>query len=110
MSPPWSNALIRGEVSPHAVLPVVQALLAMGVDEVSLGETLGVATPQPIETLLDTLFAGGVLPQQLAIHCHNTNGRALDNVAMALSMGIRTVDTSAGAWGGARMPLVQQVI
>jgi hydroxymethylglutaryl-CoA lyase len=90
----------EGRVLPAQVAPIVEALLAMGVYEVSLGDTIGAAAPRDIMALLDTLLARGIAPAQLALHCHDTYGRALANVMAGMAMGVATVDTSAGGLGG----------
>ena len=71
----------------------------MGCDEVSLGDTIGVGTPNQISTILD-----GVLEYihsvQIAVHFHDTYGNALDNIEVALKKDIMTIDSSVGGLGG----------
>ncbi|HLI07987.1 MAG TPA: hydroxymethylglutaryl-CoA lyase [Ktedonobacteraceae bacterium] len=91
----------EGKVAPRQVLDVAQALLAMGIDELSLGDTIGVATPNQVVEVLDLLMGGGGIPvEKLAVHFHDTRGTALANVLTALQMGVSIVDSSAGGLGG----------
>ena len=76
-------------------------LLAMGCDEVSLGDTIGVATPGPVRARCSSrLAAAGVDTGTLAVHFHDTYGQALANTLEALRCGVTTVDASAGGLGG----------
>jgi isopropylmalate/homocitrate/citramalate synthase len=89
----------EGEVSADQVLRVAAALLDLGVDEVSLGDTIGIAVPTDIPRLLQPLL--GQLPRErLALHFHDTSGTALANVLTGLESGITTFDSSAGGLGG----------
>ncbi|MER2510212.1 MAG: hydroxymethylglutaryl-CoA lyase [Amaricoccus sp.] len=88
-----------GPVAPEAVASVSQRLIDAGCYEVSLGDTIGRGTPETIERLLDRL-AGAIDARRLAGHFHDTNGRALDNVAVALGFGLRTFDSAVGGLGG----------
>jgi hydroxymethylglutaryl-CoA lyase len=91
----------EGVVEPRRVLNVAQALLEMGVNELSLGDTIGVATPNQVVDVLGLLLTEGVISvEQLAVHFHDTRGTALANVLMALQLGISIVDSSAGGLGG----------
>jgi hydroxymethylglutaryl-CoA lyase len=91
----------EGAVDPHRVLDVARALLDMGVYELSLGDTIGVATPNQVTEVLNLLHTQGVIPlDQLAVHFHDTRGTALANVLISLQMGISIVDSSAGGLGG----------
>ena len=92
---PW-----EGDVQPAAVADVVERLVAMGCGEVSLGDTIGVATPGQVVALLDVLRRRGVGPDRLAVHFHDTYGQALANTLCALQHGVTTVDASAGGLGG----------
>jgi isopropylmalate/homocitrate/citramalate synthase len=97
-----STALVcpyEGEILPDSVKPIVERLLAMGVDEVSLGDTIGAATPTQVARLTDALLP--ILPpERFAYHFHNTYGVALANVLTALQQGISIFDCSAGGLGG----------
>ncbi len=92
---PW-----EGDVQPAAVADVVERLVAMGCGEVSLGDTIGVATPGHVVALLDELARRGIGPDRLAVHFHDTYGQALANTLSALQHGVTTVDASAGGLGG----------
>ncbi|MBT5074639.1 MAG: hydroxymethylglutaryl-CoA lyase [Kordiimonadaceae bacterium] len=88
-----------GEISPATVSDISETLIKMGCYEISLGDTIGKADPAAIKKLLRAHEA--VLPlQNLALHCHDTYGRALDNIAAGLEMGIRTFDSSVAGLGG----------
>lgn len=91
----------EGKVDPRRALSVAHALLEMGVEELSLGDTIGVATPNQVVDMLDLLLTDGHIPvESLAVHFHDTRGTALANVLMALQMGIGIVDSAAGGLGG----------
>ncbi len=89
----------EGDVSPAKVLEVAERLLELGVDELSLGDTIGVATPNQVVEIV-TLLAGRVPLEKLALHFHDTRGTALANVLTGLQLGITTFDSSAGGLGG----------
>ncbi len=90
----------EGVVAPQQVLSVAQALLEMGIEELSLGDTIGVATPDQVVDVLGLLTSNGIAIERLAVHFHDTRGTALANVLMALQMGITIVDAAAGGLGG----------
>src|SRR5579883_544017 len=91
----------EGRVEPRQVLRVARELLELGVNELSLGDTIGVATPNQVVEILDLLTGEGQIPiEQLAVHFHDTRGTALANVLMALQIGISIIDSSAGGLGG----------
>ena len=91
----------EGKVEVAQVRYVAQALLEMGVDELSLGDTIGVATPNQVVDVIGLLVNDGAIPvSQLAVHFHDTRGTALANVLVALQLGISIVDSSAGGLGG----------
>jgi isopropylmalate/homocitrate/citramalate synthase len=91
----------EGSVDPQRVLSVARALLDMGVDELSLGDTIGVATPNQVVDVLDLLVSQGAIPlNRLSVHFHDTRGTALANVLVALQMGIHIIDAAAGGLGG----------
>ncbi|MEW6283491.1 MAG: hydroxymethylglutaryl-CoA lyase [Candidatus Eremiobacterota bacterium] len=85
----------QGAVEPDAVRRVTEALLAMGVDEVSLGDTIGVAVPPDVERVLR-----GLPVDRLALHMHDTSGTALVNVWAGLQLGVGCFDSSSGGLGG----------
>ena len=72
----------------------------MGCDQLSLGDTIGVATPGHVEALLKAFRLAGVPVDKLAVHFHDTYGQALANTYAALRQGVSTVDSSAGGLGG----------
>jgi hydroxymethylglutaryl-CoA lyase len=72
----------------------------MGCTELSIGDTIGVATPGRVVALLDALVADGVGVEKIAVHFHDTYGQALANTLAALQRGVSTVDASAGGLGG----------
>jgi len=91
----------EGSVAPEKVLAVAQALLEMGINELSLGDTIGVATPNQVVDVVGLLLDKGDIPAgSLAVHFHDTRGTALANVLMAMQLGISIVDASAGGLGG----------
>jgi hydroxymethylglutaryl-CoA lyase len=91
----------EGRVDPRQALNVAQALLEMGIDELSLGDTIGVATPNQVVDVISLLVDEGAIPiEQLAVHFHDTRGTALANVLIALQSGISIIDSSAGGLGG----------
>ncbi|MGZ5293621.1 MAG: hydroxymethylglutaryl-CoA lyase [Actinomycetota bacterium] len=89
----------EGDVATDVVVEVTEALLALGCDEVSIGDTIGVAEPHDVQTLVEALLER-VPVDQLALHLHDTRGRALANVEAGLHLGIATFDASAGGTGG----------
>jgi hydroxymethylglutaryl-CoA lyase len=89
----------EGAISPAAVSKVTQGLLEIGCDEVSLGDTIGKGVPETVSHLLDVILKKSPV-SNLAIHCHDTYGNAIQNVLTALQYGIRTVDSSIGGLGG----------
>lgn len=89
----------KGEVPLEDVFRVADSLLEMGIDELSLGDTIGVATPLQVKNLLFNMKERFPI-ERLAMHFHDTRGAALANVLMSLMMGIRTFDSSTGGLGG----------
>jgi hydroxymethylglutaryl-CoA lyase len=104
----WSRAYVstafgcpyQGEVSEAAVVGVAEELMQLGVDEVSIGDTIGVAGPADVRRVVGALLHAGIPPQRLAMHFHDTRGTALANVTAALELGIRAFDASTGGTGG----------
>ncbi|MYV50966.1 hydroxymethylglutaryl-CoA lyase [Streptomyces sp. SID3212] len=92
---PW-----EGPVPVHQVVRVAKALMDLGCDELSLGDTIGVATPGHVQTLLSELNEEGVPTDVIGVHFHDTYGQALSNTLAALQHGVTTVDASAGGLGG----------
>mmetsp|Transcript_4362 Transcript_4362/g.13196 ORF Transcript_4362/g.13196 Transcript_4362/m.13196 type:complete len:333 (-) Transcript_4362:1593-2591(-) len=89
----------EGRVDPEKVADVAQSLLDMGCYEVSLGDTIGVATPNDVVALIETV-SKKVPVSKLAVHFHDTRGTALANVLTALEQGVHVVDSSVGGLGG----------
>ncbi|MEV0009532.1 hydroxymethylglutaryl-CoA lyase [Streptomyces sp. NPDC051840] len=92
---PW-----EGAVPVPQVVRVAKALMDLGCDELSLGDTIGVATPGHVGELLSALNSGGVSTDTVGVHFHDTYGQALSNTLAALQHGVTTVDASAGGLGG----------
>ena len=90
----------EGEVDERAVASLGERLLALGVDELAISDTLGVAAPTDVRRVLGALAAAGIGSEVLALHLHDTRGTALANVMAALESGIRTFDASTGGTGG----------
>lgn len=88
-----------GKTDPAQVAYVAKALLDMGCYEISLGDTLGQATPDSIRAMLSAVLE--VVPaDRLAGHYHDTSGRALENIEASLEMGLRVFDAAVGGLGG----------
>lgn len=90
---PW-----EGPVEPEQVAAVAGRLLDMGCSQLSLGDTIGVATPGQVQHVLSHLRRVPV--DAIAVHFHDTYGQALANTLTALRSGVSTVDSSAGGLGG----------
>jgi hydroxymethylglutaryl-CoA lyase len=89
----------EGEVDPAAVVSLCTTLHGMGVYQLSLGDTIGVANPAQVERVLGDVLAR--LPSdEVAVHFHDTQGTALANCMVALALGISTLDSSIGGLGG----------
>jgi hydroxymethylglutaryl-CoA lyase len=89
----------EGPVAPDAVCRVAKSLIRMGCREVSLGDTIGMATPDHITALLDAIL--DVIPaERIAGHFHDTYGRSLDCIRASLDRGVRVFDSSVGGAGG----------
>ena len=89
----------EGAVAPAAVASVARELVALGVDELSIGDTIGVATPNQVGDVVSALLDVTSL-DRLAMHFHDTRGTALANVLAALELGIAIFDSSSGGLGG----------
>lgn len=89
----------EGQISIDAVIRVAEALLEMGIDELSLGDTIGVAAPKQVYEVLSALLKK-FPADRLAMHFHDTRGTAMANVLMSLDMGITTFDGALGGLGG----------
>lgn len=89
----------EGLVEPQATTQVVAALNALGCAEVSLADTIGLASPDQVDAMLESVTAH-FSSEMLACHFHDTSGQALNNVDVSLDYGIRVFDSSAGGLGG----------
>lgn len=89
----------EGEISPKAVLSVTEKLLALGVDEISFGDTIGVGTPKQTLNLIEPLKH--IMPKErIAMHFHDTYGQGIGNVYAALTAGIHRFDSALAGLGG----------
>jgi len=90
----------EGRIEPMRVAEVMKRLLALGIDEISLGDTIGKASPSDIRKLLDTLLPH-IARERISLHCHDTYGMAIANALTAWwDYGIESFDSSAGGLGG----------
>jgi hydroxymethylglutaryl-CoA lyase len=89
----------EGKIAPEAVLAVVGRLVEIGVNEVSISDTIGKASPDEVKRLLDLLLPR-LSSDRIAMHFHDTYGRGVENVLASWSQGIRIFDASVGGLGG----------
>lgn len=89
----------EGKISPLKTLGVIESLAETGVSQVSIGDTIGVATPKDVEKVVGPAlkYFG---EKKIALHFHDTRGMALVNAYCALELGVRVLDSSAGGLGG----------
>ena len=92
---PW-----EGRVPVGQVVAGCRRLIDLGCTQLSLGDTIGVATPGHVTALLGALAEAGIGVGTVAVHFHDTYGQALANTLAALQSGVSTVDSSAGGLGG----------
>ena len=90
----------EGEVPAGAVVRVAERLMGLGIDELAISDTVGVAAPADVRRVVTALGTAGIGPAVLAMHFHDTRGTALANVMAALELGVRCFDASAGGTGG----------
>lgn len=89
----------EGEIKPEQVTAVAERLLAMGANEISLGDTIGVGTAKQTKLLLQKML--DIMPDKnLAMHFHDTYGQAIANICASLDYGIRRFDSSVAGLGG----------
>src|SRR3712207_3222260 len=88
----------EGDVPTERVVDVATALLELGCDEISIGDTIGVAHPEDVTRVVAALLQA-IPAERLALHLHDTYGRALQNVDAGLELGVRVFDSSAGGMG-----------
>ena len=89
-----------GRVEPAVAVDVALRLLALGVDEVCFGDTIGVGVPSQVAELTGLAVRAGIPLKRMAFHFHDTRGTALANVAAGLDAGVRCFDASTGGTGG----------
>lgn len=89
----------EGNIPPEQVTMVTRKLLDLGVDEISLGDTIGVGTPQQTKLVLDQILKHLPL-NQLAMHFHDTYGQAVANIYASLNYGVHRFDSSVAGLGG----------
>jgi hydroxymethylglutaryl-CoA lyase len=89
-----------GPTAVASVVSMTEALLTMGCDEISLGDTIGVGTVGDVHAVLDGLYDAGVPADVLAVHMHDTFGQGLANTLAAFTAGVTVADTSVGGLGG----------
>lgn len=89
----------EGKVAPATVIPLLEELLSFGAYEVVISDTIGAASPKDTAILLEEALK--ICPkEQLGLHMHDTQGMALANILVALSLGLSSFDSSAGGLGG----------
>ena len=88
-----------GPIAPVEVARVASLLFGLGCYEVSLGDTVGHGTPETVAAMLDAVLTAAP-PERLAGHYHDTNGRALESVAVSMAKGLRVFDSAVGGLGG----------
>ncbi|OBY77608.1 hydroxymethylglutaryl-CoA lyase [Paenibacillus sp. KS1] len=89
----------EGPISIDEVIRVSETLFEMGIGELSLGDTIGIANPKQVEDVLEMLLKR-FDAEKLALHFHDTRGTALANILASMNMGITTFDASVGGLGG----------
>ncbi len=89
----------EGNKAPGLTAKLTRQLFDLGCDEVSLGDTIGVATPNTIEAIINAVAKAHSL-DTIALHCHNTYGQALANIFHALTLGVHIIDSSVAGLGG----------
>lgn len=89
----------EGKISPEEVLRVCETLLDYGVDDLSLGDTIGTAVPSQVDELLE-LILKRVPEEHIIMHYHDTRGMAIANIMESMELGITRFDSSIGGLGG----------
>jgi hydroxymethylglutaryl-CoA lyase len=94
----------EGKINPKKSLKLIDALLEVGVFQVSVGDTIGAATPRDVEAVigpvLKNILIGSKNRAKIAVHFHDTRGIAVANALRALDLGVRVFDSSTGGLGG----------
>lgn len=103
----WTRAYVStafgspsGRVDPARPVEIALRLAEMGAEQIAVSDTLGVGVPSQVTDLVGRLVDGGVAPDRIAFHFHDTRGTALANVHAGLEAGVRCFDASAGGTGG----------
>jgi hydroxymethylglutaryl-CoA lyase len=89
----------EGHIEIDQVIRLADSLFEMGINELSLGDTIGIANPSQVKQVLEKVLKR-YSPESIAMHFHNTRGTALANVLASLEMGISKFDSSLGGLGG----------
>lgn len=89
----------EGPVAPRQVTGIVEELVKIGVDQISLGDTIGAGTPKQVKELVG-MIAKQLPLDKVALHFHDTRGTALANVLAGLDAGVTVFDASIGGLGG----------
>ncbi|WP_427138088.1 hydroxymethylglutaryl-CoA lyase [Psychrobacillus psychrodurans] len=89
----------EGHIDIDQVIRLADSLFEMGINELSLGDTIGIANPSQVKQVLEKVLKR-YSPENIAMHFHNTRGTALANVLASLEMGISKFDSSLGGLGG----------
>ncbi len=89
-----------GDVPVTQTVPIVLDLLALGADQIALGDTTGMGNPRQVERVVEALVQAGVPVERIGLHMHDTRGTALANILAGFQAGVRTFDGSVGGVGG----------
>ncbi len=89
----------EGKIEVSKLIKVAERFLALGVYEVSVGDTIGVAVPTQVRSYLKD-FLKSIPLSKTAMHFHDTRGMALSNILISLEEGILVFDSSSGGLGG----------
>ncbi len=90
----------EGKVSEDVVLSIVSKYNEVDADVIILADTLGVAVPEQVQSLVTKIIEMGIKPEKLGLHMHDSHGRAHENIDIASKLGIRRFDSAAGGCGG----------
>lgn len=89
----------EGKVAPKKALKVIERLADLGVEQVSIGDTIGVGTPNQVDQIIKPALKM-LGAKKVAVHFHDTRGTALANALRSIELGVTTIDSSAGGLGG----------
>lgn len=89
----------EGKISPEDVIRVCDQLFELGIDDLSLGDTIGTAVPSQVEQLLEEILKR-YPKEKIILHFHDTHGMAIANIMTAMTYGINRFDSSVGGLGG----------